>query len=200
MDRKEMITGLRANNRVKWTDADETRLMALSCEEFQAETLQALGDVFTEMDEMVGEAVAERTAAETAKAEADAIFNAMPPWLQKKVKDGKVPAEDPEEEDEEKMKKNSLVSNASTELIERGLELAKGEVDGFVSAILANKANTFTEEQLRAKPVVELKALHALATAPVANFSGRGGAVPPVPPGSHKEEALETPTINWGKK
>jgi hypothetical protein len=50
------------------------------------------------------------------------------------------------------------------------------ETQRLCSEIIANKANPFTEAELKTKPRADLKKIHSLAAKPAADFSGRGVA------------------------
>jgi hypothetical protein len=73
---------------------------------------------------------------------------------------------------------DELVANAPQEMREpltAGLAAYKADRDRTIGTITANKANTFTVEQLNEKPMSELKAIAALAAnARPADFSGQG--------------------------
>ena len=95
---------------------------------------------------------------------------------------------------------DEYIQNAPEEfrpVLKHAMQTHKARVDGLVEAILANKANSFTEEQLRKKDLDELVALAKLAqvkvqkdysVAPVANEEPVGG-----------EEPLDLPTVNYGE-
>jgi len=100
---------------------------------------------------------------------------------------------------------DEYVANAPAEMqdvLRSGLAAHNAEKSRLVAAIVANKANVFTKEQLDGKKLAELRGIAALAATPVtkrqaANFAGQGD--PPVD-NANAETALPLPTMNFEKK
>ena len=88
----------------------------------------------------------------------------------------------------------SVVRNALATELQAKVDLSK--------IILANKANTFKEDQLLAKPVSELQAIAALAKVEEVRPSYFGAAVPvgnQQKPVVDENDFLPLPTINWAE-
>lgn len=81
------------------------------------------------------------------------------------------------------------------EVLSAGLAMHRAKKNALVKALLANKRNSFSEEELRAMDVVALEKLDKLAKAD-ADYSGSGGSVHA---NAEEEEAYEMPQVNFDK-
>jgi len=89
------------------------------------------------------------------------------------------------------------VQNAPEEhrpILNQAVEMHNTKKANLVKALVANKNNTFTEEELQAKDLADLEKLAQLAQ--VQNYEGGGGA-PKTP--EDKEEGLALPVMSWDK-
>lgn len=80
------------------------------------------------------------------------------------------------------------------EVLEAGLKANKEQRDAVIKALKETGRCTFTDEQLAAKNLNELKALAALAKVP--SFAGAVAA----PSEKTGDKAPDMPTINWAEK
>lgn len=88
------------------------------------------------------------------------------------------------------------------DMLTSGMKAHEDEKAKFIKLVTENKANLFTEDQLKAKGLVELKALAALSTtpeqkkaSPLYNGQGDPGVVT-----ENKEEPLEAPVMDFSGK
>jgi hypothetical protein len=177
MDRKEIIAALIANELTVFTENDQAALEALSDEDLQRYT-----DKATEVEDAQALAVANaaKTGAKDITPEPDAAPAAR--------------ADTPPQTADE------YVANAPDEIkdmLTNGLAAHKAERATLVATITANKANTFTADQLATKDMAELKGIAALAALKPANYSGQAD---PAVASNQDDEPLALPTMNFGPK
>ena len=98
----------------------------------------------------------------------------------------------------------SYISGAPREIqdvLNNSLSIYTEEKGKLVAAILANKNNSFSKEDLDNRPLGELKSIARLAAGDTktetrqANYGGQA----PVPTGNDAEEALPVPAMNFAK-
>jgi len=133
--------------------------------------------------------------------------------LQKIIGKAKTPLPSlPSEEDDEYKKKkdkedeeieNSVQTiedyiNAAPEgmrdVLKSGLAAHNEERAKFIKTITANKANVFSEEDLKAKGLQELKAIAVLASQKPVSYRGQGEVIT-----DNKEEPLVAPSLTFDK-
>ena len=199
MSKKEMITGLIANEATQLTENDRPWLDAL-----HEDQLTLMAPVINEVKppepccpDEVAALIANEESVFTAD---DADFlNTLTTEQLVKVTPVKVTVND--DDDNKPTTMEAYIDAAPDEMkdvLKSGAEMHRNKKKEIVDGILANKRNKFTAEDLTAKPMSELEAIAELAHTP--DFSGRGGQEPHSNEGENKEEALETPTINWDER
>ncbi len=104
--------------------------------------------------------------------------------------------EEPKVNEEEKpVTVDSYIEKAPAEIqdvLANGVKMQNEQKDVIIKGLLANKRNTFTEDQLKAKKIDELQALAKLAQVDV-DYSGNGGSANTV---LDNGEPLVAPTMN----
>jgi hypothetical protein len=174
MDKKELIDGLIANEFTQFVEEDRAALEA------QDEKLLAL------MTPVVPEQNAKADDEETPEEKAKRLAKEK---AEKAAQNAACETVD------------EYVNNAPEEMqdvLRSGLAAHNAEKTRLVTAIVANKLNVFTKEQLEGKKLDELKGIAALAaTAPRKNFAGQ--ADPPVA-NADAETPLPLPVMNFERK
>ncbi|KKK92747.1 hypothetical protein LCGC14_2699820 [marine sediment metagenome] len=150
MNKEELVNGLIANEATQFTDDDKEWLNGLDEERLKKMAPPVIVDA-------EADAEAERIAAEAETARLAALESSgdTPP----------VTTED-------------YIANAPEEVqqvLNSGLQMHRSRKEALVAAIKANARNTFSEEQLQAKPLTELESIAALSTD--VSFEGGGANI-----------------------
>jgi hypothetical protein len=106
--------------------------------------------------------------------------------------------EDPEDEVQAQTAEEYIQNAPSKEIqdvLSEGLDMHRQQKAGLVEALLANKNNAFTKEELEDKDLKDLKRLAKLGQ--VDNYEGQGGSQPIT--NEDDEEPLELPQMEWKK-
>lgn len=89
------------------------------------------------------------------------------------------------------------------EVLRNGVDVLNEEKSSLISAILQNKEGGFTEDELKSRPIGELRKIARLAAPVQAKPSARpayyGGQGPTTPVENQAEEPMEVPTLNFEK-
>jgi len=197
MDKKKVVDALIANQTSVWEDEDREHLMSLSEERLQvlleANQAKAPDDLTEEEKAKWDEMDEEQRLAWLAKR-----GKKTPPQFAKNEEGEETPSE-PEEETEPKTAEEYIAKapEGIRDMLEAGLAAHNAEKDKLITTITSNKACTFTKEQLRAKPLAELKAIASLAVQPkkpTANYAGQADT-PDVT--TNTEEPLVAPVLTF---
>ena len=104
------------------------------------------------------------------------------------------------EDNKEKITLDSLIENSGEykEMLKEGLDMYKQNRDGMIKKILENKANAFTEAELKEMPMEKIKKIASLAVKEEdRDFTGN---VPKIKDNDNKKETVpEPPKMKWNK-
>lgn len=159
MDKKqELVNFLIQNGKLGWAETDRDALMALD--------EAVLDKMKTSYEALQKEPEPKKEPEPAPDKKEEPVVNAEPE-VKKEPEQKAEPEPKPKTPDE-------FIANAPDEMKEvlsEGLKMHRAKKDTLVKALLANKRNKFTEEQLRAKKTEELEALVELAAVEV-DYSG----------------------------
>jgi len=197
MNKEQMIAAIVGN--AKWSDKDLETLNAMSDEQLKTladlkKTNPAFEVTLSKSEEPVKNAKKEET-----------------PKVEKPVANAKegAPVASAKEEKPEPKKVITVaefIGNAPAEVQEvlnESLSMMNEEKSKIVAAILANEANSFTENELKTRPLGELRKIAQLMGAksvPSGRPTNYAGQAPTPAENAEREEALEMPALNFDKR
>lgn len=188
MDKKQLVDSLISNKATAWAEADRDTLMAMD-----EKILAKLAPVDNVAMPSGMDAVEwAKMTPEEKKAAAD------------KVKKPAANAADTQPAPVAEPSVDQYIANAPAgirDVLQNSLQIHEAEKAKTIAIITANKLNTFTADQLKGKPLGELKAIAALAApAPKPAVNYGGAAEPAVQNGVVTEEPLVPPVMNFSRK